>query len=133
MKQNNIIFFLLFCFILLTSSFLFFGNHVLFIVQGESMKPTFSDCMILSVNNLIQPENIVVGNIVVIDILDENKEFSKITHRVVSNNLTEKLISTRGDNNLFYDFSSSVDGFFGYNKFLGKVEYYFSLPEQFCL
>jgi len=116
----------------LVLGFWFFLDHELFFVQGDSMKPTFSDCTILVNNKKVLPENVFVGDIVVIDISDQNIEFDKIAHRVKSNDLENQLISTRGDNNSFYDYPSSIDGFFGYNKFKGRIEYYFDLPQQFC-
>jgi len=116
----------------LVLSFLFFENFSLFFVQGDSMKPTFTDCTILVSNKTILPENVIKGDIIVIDISDQNADYPLIAHRVVDNDSVNQLISTRGDNDTYYDFPSSVDGFFEYNKFQGKIEHYFSLPQQVC-
>ncbi len=111
---------------------LFLSSHDLKIGVGFSMLPTFSGCTILSINNQVLPEEIVTGDIVVIDVSDLDLEVEKISHRVVNNNLDEQTISTRGDNSENYDFPTSVDGFFPYEKFNGKVELFINLPTEVC-
>ena len=110
----------------------FVSDHEINFGQGISMFPTFSECTLLVVNTSVDPSNVIIGDIVVIDPDDEELEFDKFAHRVIINDVENQLIATRGDNNAIYDFPSSVDGFFGYNLFVGKVEQYFDVPTNFC-
>ncbi len=112
--------------------FLYLSSHDIKIGVGDSMLPTFSGCTILSINNQVLPEEIVTGDIVVIDVSDLDLEVEKISHRVVDNRLYEMTISTRGDNTNNYDFPTSIDGFFAYERFNGKVEHFINLPIAWC-
>ena len=111
---------------------IYVSNHPMNIVHGDSMKPTFSDCTLVISNKNFPPKYTQEGNIAVIDISEQEAKFDKIAHRVMSNNAETQMISTRGDNGSYYDYPSSIDGFFGYDKYLGKVEQYYALPPFFC-
>ena len=110
----------------------FFSENYLAFAEGDSMAPTFSDCTLLVVNKQDLPEELLQGDIAVVDISDQQAEFDKIAHRVVENLPLQQKFSTRGDNSAYYDFSSSIDGFFDYGKFGGKVDSYYILPSVIC-
>lgn len=123
----------LFFFVLIFPSVIVFStSHQLNIALGVSMEPTFGSCTLLLVNNEVEPSSIVSGDIVVIDVPNGGFGQDKVSHRVVENNLEVETISTRGDNDSLYDFPSSVDGFYDYSLFVGRVESYFELPEVLC-
>lgn len=105
----------------------FNNNFEVFVVRGESMKPTFGNCTIILSDKSFPPSQIQTGDIVVIDTIFMGKE-QKFAHRVVENNVQQRLISTRGDNDAFYDFPSSLDGFFVYPQVLGKVTNFWACP-----
>lgn len=97
------------------------------------MFPTFgTDCTLLVINTKTEASQLLQGDIAVVDISGAEVEFDQIAHSVVTNLPEQEKFSTRGDNPVYYDYPSSIDGFFGYDKFGGKVVNYFSLPEQFC-
>ncbi len=102
--------------------------------KGDSMKPTFNNCTLILIKNNINPLLVERGEIVLINISDVQTkfEFEKIAHRVVNNDKIHKKISTRGDNNLTYDFPTQVDGYFDYERILGKVRYHLDIPTNFC-
>ena len=110
----------------------FFSSNYLAFAEGDSMNPTFTDCTLLIVNKDFAPAGLVSGNIAVVDISSQEAEFDRIAHRVVENLPAQQQFSTRGDNSDYYDFPSSIDGFFDYSKFGGKVDAYYILPEFFC-
>jgi len=111
---------------------IYLSSHDIKIGVGLSMVPTFSGCTILGINTQVAPETIETGDIVVIDVSNLDLEVDKISHRAVNNRLDEMTISTRGDNPEIYDFPTSVDGFFPYEQFSGKVEHFINLPVEMC-
>jgi len=134
MSNNKIFLFilalaLLIIFIIVAISF---ENKKFNLVNGVSMSPTFSECALLISDSNVNPFDVEVGDIVIIDISEQNAEFNKIAHRVVENNLINETIATRGDNDDFYDYPNSIDGFFGYDKFVGLVENHYDLPKVIC-
>ena len=110
----------------------FFGTNYLAFAEGDSIKPTFTDCTLLIVNKTSLPAELVAGDIAVVDISDQQAEFDKIAHRVVENLPDQQKFSTRGDNSALYDFPSSFDDFFAYSRFRGRVDAYYVLPNMIC-
>ena len=110
----------------------FFASNYLAFAEGDSMLPTFRDCTLLVVNKEARPEALMVGEIAVVDITEQSTDFDLIAHRVVENLPNQQKFSTRGDNSAYYAFPSSIDGYFGYAKFGGKVDAYYILPEVIC-
>jgi len=51
---------------------------------------------------------------------------------VIENNLEEKWISTRGDNDEVYSSDYETDGEFNYDKYIGKVLFNIKSPASFC-
>ena len=96
------------------------------------MKPTFTDCGLVITNPKFPAQYLQTLDIVVIDVSDRNAAYSKIVHRVVQNFVSSQELTTRGDNDAFYDFPSSIDGLFDYEKVLGKVTNYYGLPVFMC-
>jgi hypothetical protein len=104
---------------------------------GDSMYPTFSNCTLLVINPNIQPEELIKGNIVVINISDIqipnlDYDLDRIAHRGVENNKIERWVSIKGDNEFYYDYVNQIDGKFGYDKVLGKIVFYTKLKKSFC-
>lgn len=110
----------------------FFSQNVLSFIQGDSMSPTFSDCTLAVVALNQSPELLETGEIVVIDISGQNAQFPEIAHRVVENLPARQELSTRGDNDNYYQAPSSIDGYFPYSQVVGKVTQYITLPEIVC-
>lgn len=110
----------------------FLNNHTIYVVRSDSMLPTFTECTILLGDKVVLPQSVQNGDIIVIDISDQNAEFDEIAHRVVENNTEAQTIATRGDNNSYYDFPSSIDGLFSYSRFRGRIEWYYNLPNFLC-
>ena len=131
MKGKEIILVIVISFILL--GFAFTQVFSLYVVEGDSMQPTFGSCTLLVVDYNFPPEKLVKGDLVIVDISNQVTEIEfdvdKIVHRVVENNIQEKWISTRGDNNQKYEYESSIDGKFSYENILGKVIKFQQLPE----
>ena len=115
-----------------TAMALFFSSNTLSFIQGDSMFPTFSPCTLAVVNLSQRPDRLLPGEIAVIDISEQGAEFSDIAHRVVENLPEQQKLSTRGDNGSYYEFPSSIDGYFPYDKVAGKVTQYITLPEIVC-
>lgn len=130
--MNKIIIILLLILFLIVFGILFMQNREIAIVQGDSMFPTFKECTILLYLKNYPPQNLLVGNIAVVEINQQTLSFKKIAHRIVENNIELQTIALRGDNNSYYDYPSSIDGYFSYEKIKGKVENYFNLPKIFC-
>lgn len=105
--------------------FVFSNTFNLNVVRGISMEPTFGECTLIVSEKDSLPKDAQVNDIVIVNVLDQGSEFDKIAHRVVSNNSESMVFSTRGDNDDFYDFPNSIDGFFSYDKFLGEVVLFF--------
>lgn len=132
-KDFFLVFFILFVGVFIGLSLLvFFYSHSLNIARGDSMLPTYRDCTLLSVDDEYPVQNIVAGDVVVVDISSEGLDFNFFAHRVVSNNVSEMFFSTRGDNNELYSSESSIDGFFEYQKFAGLIDGFVELPEVIC-
>ena len=110
----------------------FFSANYLAFAEGDSMQPTFSNCTLLVVNKQTLPAGLATGDIAVVDISGLEMDFDKIAHRVVENLPEQQKFSTRGDNSAYYDFPSSIDGFFDYSKFRGKIGAYYLLPNFIC-
>lgn len=111
---------------------LFLNTNDISIVQGNSMEPTFSGCTLVVIDKNAEIEEVEIGQIVVVDISEADLEFNKFAHRLVEIKSSQAVFSTRGDNDELYDFPSSVDGFFEFEKFLGTVEIFFGVPNSFC-
>jgi len=105
--------------------FVFSNTFNLNTVRGISMEPTFGTCTLIVSEKNSLPQDAVVDDIVIVDVASEGLEFDRLAHRIVSNDSETMVFSTRGDNDDFYDFPSSIDGFFSYEKFLGKVVWFF--------
>lgn len=71
-------------------------------VLSGSMEPEISEGSLIYVDSDVSCEKLRVGDIIAFD----NGEGKIITHRVVSNNVEEELISTKGDANNKVDASS---------------------------
>jgi len=110
----------------------FFSENYLAFAEGDSMTPTFTDCTLLIVNKEALPEALATGDIAVVDITNQQAEFDRIAHRVVENLPLQEQFSTRGDNASYYDFPSSIDGYFDYSKFVGRIDSYYILPNVVC-
>lgn len=102
--------------LLIIGLFLFSQSFSLNLIQGNSMEPTFGLTTYVISDIQIPASEVVTGDIVIID-----RDTDKFAHRVVENNISNETISTRGDNDSLYDFPSSVDGFFTYDQFEGRV------------
>lgn len=109
-----------------------FQGYSLGVSEGDSMMPTFTGCTLLVINEKIPAEEAIFGEIVVVDISSLNGDFNKISHRLVDNDEENEKFSTRGENSSYYDFPSSIDGYFPYADFKGVVKNYFNLPKEFC-
>lgn len=97
------------------------------------MYPTFHDCTLLVIDFKTTPQNLQAGDLAVIDVSDiEGFAYNQIAHRVVDNSPEQLQFSTRGDNSSYYEFPSSIDGYFPYTKFDGKVTNYLNLPKFLC-
>ena len=110
----------------------FLRTNELALVQGDSMAPTFSNCTLAVVNHEFAPSDLLPGDIASVDISSQNAAFSQVAHRVVENNTEQQVFSTRGDNDSYYAFPSSIDGFFSYSEFQGLVTNNYNIPEFFC-
>lgn len=135
-NQNKIILIVLVLVVVL-SLFLFNQSFSLFVAEGISMQPTFSSCTVLVVDFKFPPEKLEKGDLVIVDISQQETQIefddlTKIAHRVIENNIQEKWITTRGDNNLLYSYESSIDGFFSYESIIGKVVEFQQLPDIVC-
>ena len=121
MKTNTIILIT----IIICTTIIFYtnfqNNYIFAIIQGDSMKPTFSEHEIVLINKVFPPENLVKGDIAVVNISDKNMEFEKIAHTVIQNNVEEQWFATKGDNNSYYSEEEGFDGYFEYERFEGKV------------
>ena len=114
------------------SAFNFFSSNYLAFAEGDSMQPTFTNCTLVTVNPSVEARQLRQDDIVVVDISAQQAQFDEIVHRVVENVPSQEKFSTRGDNDSYYDFPSSIDGFFDYGLYKGKVGYYINLPEAIC-
>lgn len=102
--------------------------------EGDSMNPTFGNCTLLIIEKNISLPQIEIGEIVLVNIsgIPTGFDFEKIAHRVVDHFYYSQKIATRGDNDNYYTTSEQSDGYFVYNRILGKVRYYIDLPSFFC-
>lgn len=99
------------------------------------MYPTFKGCTIIYADNEINPYLLEKGDIVIINLKgleQKTTPYNIIVHRVIINNNKTQKIATRGDNNKIYNYTTQVDGFFDYNRVMGKVDKYYNLPIFMC-
>lgn len=114
--------------------FISFSDKIFF-AEGDSMKPTFGECVIVFVDKNVNPFDINEEDIVLVNLVGlDNKitDYDIIAHRVVINNNETRTIATRGDNDNIYNYTTQVDGFFDYDRILGNVDNYYNLPVFFC-
>ena len=125
---------ILFAFVAITAIALavFFASNTLSFAEGTSMQPSFTECTLLIIDFKTAPEQLSEGEIAVVDISEQDAAFDMIAHRVVENLPGQGKFSTRGDNDAFYDFPSSIDGYAPYEKYRGKVTHYLNLPTAIC-
>ena len=118
--------------VVLVWSATFFSSHYVSFAVGDSMEPTFLGCALLAINTDSLPQDLASGEVVVVELDEPQNGFDRIVHRVVENLPGEEKFSTRGDNDVYYDFPSSIDGYFPYSAFRGKVAHYINLPLEAC-
>lgn len=109
----------------------FFLTHNISFAVGDSMNPTFRGCTLIVINPSFAPESLKKGDIAIVKIPKE-AGVEEISHRVVENIAHQQKFSLRGDNDSYYDFPSSIDGYFSYAEFRGKAESYYNLPLAVC-
>ena len=113
----------------------FLSQYKIALGMGDSMSPAINNCSLLLIKEKLEPKNIQIGEIIVLNVSDiENEllEYDVIAHRVVDNDIENSLIATRGDNSSKYTSPEQIDGYFHYDKILGKVSLYIKAPDMIC-